>query len=182
PSPTPPRAPRTRPRSRRRRSAPASSSRTPAARRRSTSGRGPPRSRAAAPTPGRGCAPAPRSRPGSAGAAAARAAPARPPVGPPRPRRGRPRAKYAPAVAAANLRDETVEKMSAPFALRVHGRSGHASMPGIAGNALVKAARLVGRLAAFRPEPQFGPEAEAFLRSVLGEVPPAAAAVERTRA
>lgn len=85
-------------------------------------------------------------------------------------------------MAAANLRDETVEKMSAPFALRVHGRSGHASMPGIAGNALVKAARLVGRLAAFRPEPQFGPEAEAFLRSVLGEVPPAAAAVERTRA
>ena len=35
------------------------------------------------------------------------------------------------------------EKISAPFLLRVHGRSGHASMPGIADNALVKAARLV---------------------------------------
>ena len=35
----------------------------------------------------------------------------------------------------------TAEKMTAPFRLRVHGRSGHASMPGIADNALVKAAR-----------------------------------------
>ena len=34
------------------------------------------------------------------------------------------------------------EKMSAPFRLRVRGRSGHASMPGIADNALVKAAPL----------------------------------------
>ena len=35
------------------------------------------------------------------------------------------------------------EKMTAPFRLRVRGRSGHASMPGIADNALLKAARLV---------------------------------------
>jgi len=74
------------------------------------------------------------------------------------------------------------EKMSAPFVIRVHGRSGHASMPGIADNALVKAARLVERLTAFRPEPQLGPETEVFLREVLGEVPSAASAVERTRA
>jgi acetylornithine deacetylase/succinyl-diaminopimelate desuccinylase-like protein len=73
----------------------------------------------------------------------------------------------------------TAEKMSAPFAIRVRGRSGHASMPGIADNALVKAARLVERIAAFRPEPQLGPEAETFLRQVLGEVP---AAVDATRA
>jgi acetylornithine deacetylase/succinyl-diaminopimelate desuccinylase-like protein len=73
------------------------------------------------------------------------------------------------------------EKMTAPFVLRVRGRSGHASMPGIADNALVKAARLVERLAAFRPEPQLGPEVEAFLAVVLGEVPPAPQAVERTR-
>ena len=33
------------------------------------------------------------------------------------------------------------EKMTSPFTLRVHGRSGHASMPRIADNALVKAAR-----------------------------------------
>ena len=37
------------------------------------------------------------------------------------------------------------EKMSSPFRLRVHGRSGHASMPGIADNALVKGARLIER-------------------------------------
>src|SRR6266700_4723472 len=40
----------------------------------------------------------------------------------------------------------TAEKMSAPFALRVHGRSGHASMPGIADNALVKAGPLIAAL------------------------------------
>ncbi|MFL5958883.1 MAG: M20/M25/M40 family metallo-hydrolase [Gaiellaceae bacterium] len=73
------------------------------------------------------------------------------------------------------------EKMSAPFRLLVRGRSGHASMPGIADNALVKAARLIERLAAFRPEPQLGPEIDAFLAVVLGEVPPAPEAVERTR-
>jgi acetylornithine deacetylase/succinyl-diaminopimelate desuccinylase-like protein len=74
------------------------------------------------------------------------------------------------------------EKMSAPFRLRVHGRSGHASMPGIADNALVKAARLVERLAAYRPEPQVQPEAEGFLQAVLGDVPSPVAVVERTRA
>jgi acetylornithine deacetylase/succinyl-diaminopimelate desuccinylase-like protein len=74
------------------------------------------------------------------------------------------------------------EKMTAPFRLRVRGRSGHASMPGIADNALVKAARLIERLAAFRPEPQLQPEVEGFLRVVVGEVPPATEAVERTRA
>jgi acetylornithine deacetylase/succinyl-diaminopimelate desuccinylase-like protein len=74
------------------------------------------------------------------------------------------------------------EKMTAPFRLRVLGRSGHASMPGIADNALVKAARLIERLAAFQPEPQIQPEVEAFLRVVLGEVPPTTEAVERTRA
>src|SRR4051812_30947771 len=34
----------------------------------------------------------------------------------------------------------TAEKMTAPFRIRVHGRAGHASMPGIGDNALVKAA------------------------------------------
>ena len=38
----------------------------------------------------------------------------------------------------------TAEKLTAPFEINVHGRSGHASMPGIADNALVKAARLIG--------------------------------------
>ena len=74
------------------------------------------------------------------------------------------------------------EKKTAPFRIHVRGRSGHASMPGIADNALVKAARLIERLAAFQPEPQLGPEVEGFLRAVLSEVPPPHEAVERTRA
>ena len=74
------------------------------------------------------------------------------------------------------------EKMCAGFRLRVRGRSGHASMPAIADNALVKAAQLIERLAAFRPEPQLGPEVEAFLAVLLGEVPPAHEAVAQTRA
>jgi acetylornithine deacetylase/succinyl-diaminopimelate desuccinylase-like protein len=71
------------------------------------------------------------------------------------------------------------EKMTAPFRLRVHGRSGHASMPRIADNALVNATRLIERIASYRPERQLGPESEGFLRVVLGDVPPAADAVER---
>jgi acetylornithine deacetylase/succinyl-diaminopimelate desuccinylase-like protein len=73
------------------------------------------------------------------------------------------------------------EKMTAPFRLRVLGRSGHASMPGIADNPLVKASQLIERIAAFRPEPQLGPEVEAFLSVVLGEVPPAHEAAARLR-
>jgi acetylornithine deacetylase/succinyl-diaminopimelate desuccinylase-like protein len=74
------------------------------------------------------------------------------------------------------------EKMTAPFRLRVRGRSGHASMPRIADNALVNATPLIERLAAYRPEPQLGPEVEGFLRALLGEVPPAADAVARVTA
>ena len=73
----------------------------------------------------------------------------------------------------------TAEKLTAPFEIHVHGRSGHASMPGIADNALVKAARLIERIAGYRPEPQIQPEVEAFLRTVLGEVPSAAEVVAR---
>jgi len=73
----------------------------------------------------------------------------------------------------------TAEKMSAPFKLRVHGRSGHASMPGIADNALVKAARYVEALGAYEPEPALIPEARGFLEAVLGEVPPLEEALSR---
>jgi acetylornithine deacetylase/succinyl-diaminopimelate desuccinylase-like protein len=70
----------------------------------------------------------------------------------------------------------TAEKMSSPFRLRVRGRSGHASMPGIASNALVKAARLVERLGEFRAEPTFLAETEGFLSALgaagLEELPP----------
>jgi acetylornithine deacetylase/succinyl-diaminopimelate desuccinylase-like protein len=63
------------------------------------------------------------------------------------------------------------EKMSAPFLLRVRGRSGHASMPGIADNALVKAARLVTALGDYRPERQLTPEVEALFEAVTGTKP-----------
>jgi acetylornithine deacetylase/succinyl-diaminopimelate desuccinylase-like protein len=76
----------------------------------------------------------------------------------------------------------TAEKMSAPFRLRVRGRSGHASMPAIADNALVKAARLVEAVAGFRPQRRHVPETEALLELVLGEVPPADEAPRRAEA
>lgn len=75
----------------------------------------------------------------------------------------------------------TAEKMSSPFRIRVRGRSGHASRPGIADNALVKAAPLVERLGRFRPEPEVGPEVEAFLRAVTGQVPAPERAIEAVR-
>ena len=76
----------------------------------------------------------------------------------------------------------TAEKMSAPFRLRVHGRSGHASMPGIADNALVKAARYITALAAFDPPKELIPEARGFLEAVLGEAPPPEEAIARANA
>src|SRR5512132_850043 len=75
------------------------------------------------------------------------------------------------------------EKMSAPFRMRVHGRSGHASMPGIADNALVKAAPMIQALGAYRPEQRLIPEVEALLETVTGERPASPGeALERARA
>ena len=76
----------------------------------------------------------------------------------------------------------TAEKMSSPFLLRVHGRSGHASMPSIADNALVKAAPLVARLGEFAAEPRLIPEVEGFLNALLGSVPAPADALAAARA
>jgi acetylornithine deacetylase/succinyl-diaminopimelate desuccinylase-like protein len=75
----------------------------------------------------------------------------------------------------------TAEKMSSPFRIRVHGRSGHASRPGIAENALVKAAPLIELLGRFQDTPELGPEVEAFLRAVTGGVPAPDRAVEAAR-
>ena len=75
----------------------------------------------------------------------------------------------------------TAEKMSSPFRLRVHGRSGHASRPTIADNALVKAAPLIELLGRFQDTPELGPEVEAFLRAVTGGVPDPERAVEAAR-
>jgi acetylornithine deacetylase/succinyl-diaminopimelate desuccinylase-like protein len=76
----------------------------------------------------------------------------------------------------------TAEKMSSPFRLFVRGRAGHASVPGIADNALVKAAALIERLAAFRPELQLGPETEAMIQAVAGQPLGAEEALELARA
>lgn len=74
------------------------------------------------------------------------------------------------------------EKTTAPFRLLVKGRSGHASMPRVAENALVNATRLVERIAGYRPEPQLGPEVEGFMEAVFGEVPPASEVARRVAA
>jgi acetylornithine deacetylase/succinyl-diaminopimelate desuccinylase-like protein len=75
------------------------------------------------------------------------------------------------------------EKMSAPFRLRVLGRSGHASMPGISDNALVKAAPMITALGTYAPEKRLTPEVEALLETVTGERPASADEVlERARA
>ena len=66
------------------------------------------------------------------------------------------------------------EKMSAPFLLRVRGRSGHASMPGIADNALVKAAPMVTALGEYEPELQLTPEMDALFETVSGVKPTSA--------
>jgi acetylornithine deacetylase/succinyl-diaminopimelate desuccinylase-like protein len=76
----------------------------------------------------------------------------------------------------------SAEKRSSPFTLRVHGRSGHGSMPGIADNALVKAAAYIERLGAFAAEPVLTPETEGFLRALADRVPPAEEALAAARA
>ena len=75
----------------------------------------------------------------------------------------------------------SAEKMSAPFRLLVQGRAGHASVPGIADNALVKAAPLIERLAAYRPELQLGPETKAMIQAVAGQDLGPAEALELAR-
>jgi acetylornithine deacetylase/succinyl-diaminopimelate desuccinylase-like protein len=75
----------------------------------------------------------------------------------------------------------TAEKMSSPFRLRVHGRAGHASVPGIADNALVKAAPLIERLATYSPELRLGPETGAMVEAFAGKRLEADEALELAR-
>jgi acetylornithine deacetylase/succinyl-diaminopimelate desuccinylase-like protein len=74
------------------------------------------------------------------------------------------------------------EKMTAPFHVRVRGRSGHASVPSIADNALVKAAPYLDALGRFEPPKELLPVVHRFLELVLGEVPPLEQALARARA
>ena len=56
------------------------------------------------------------------------------------------------------------EKMSAPFRVHVRGRSGHASVPAIADNALVKAAPIIEALGRYAPPQVLIPEVAAVPR------------------
>ncbi len=73
------------------------------------------------------------------------------------------------------------EKMSAPFRVRVHGRSGHASVPSIADSALVKAAPMIEALGRYNPPQALIPEVARFLELVLGERPPLEETLARAR-
>jgi len=74
------------------------------------------------------------------------------------------------------------EKATAPFRLRLRGRSGHASDPYTADNALLKAAPVLEALARLEPPRSLLPEVQAFLETVIGEVPPLETALDRARA
>lgn len=73
------------------------------------------------------------------------------------------------------------EKRTSAFRVRVHGRSGHASVPSIADNALLKSARYLEALERFRAPRELLPPVRRFLEEVLGEVPPLDEALERAR-
>jgi acetylornithine deacetylase/succinyl-diaminopimelate desuccinylase-like protein len=74
------------------------------------------------------------------------------------------------------------EKATAPFKLRLRGRSGHASDPHTADNALLKAGPVLEALARLEPPKTLVPEVSAFLETVLGEAPPVDVALERAQA
>ena len=74
------------------------------------------------------------------------------------------------------------EKATAPFKLRLRGRSGHASDPHAADNALLRAGPVLEALARLEPPRTLVPEVEAFLQTILGDVPPVEEALDRARA
>jgi acetylornithine deacetylase/succinyl-diaminopimelate desuccinylase-like protein len=73
------------------------------------------------------------------------------------------------------------EKATAPFKLRLHGRSGHASDPHSADNALLKAGPVLEALARLEPPRSLIPEVQTFLETLLGVVPPLEEALDRSR-
>jgi acetylornithine deacetylase/succinyl-diaminopimelate desuccinylase-like protein len=75
----------------------------------------------------------------------------------------------------------TSEKATAPFLVRVRGRSGHASMPSLGDNALVKAAPVIAALGRVETALMLTPETTTFLRMVVGETRSPAEALERLR-
>jgi acetylornithine deacetylase/succinyl-diaminopimelate desuccinylase-like protein len=73
------------------------------------------------------------------------------------------------------------EKRTSAFRVRVHGRSGHASVPSIADNALLKAARYLQALERVQAPRELLPPVRRFLQEVLGDVPPLDEALDRAR-
>ncbi|HET9286121.1 MAG TPA: M20/M25/M40 family metallo-hydrolase [Gaiella sp.] len=71
------------------------------------------------------------------------------------------------------------EKATAPFKLHLRGRSGHASDPYSADNALLKAAPVLEALGRLELPRSLIPEVKVFLETVLGEVPPLEEALAR---
>jgi acetylornithine deacetylase/succinyl-diaminopimelate desuccinylase-like protein len=74
------------------------------------------------------------------------------------------------------------EKATSPFKLRLRGRSGHASDPHTADNALLKAGPVLDALERLRPPRSLIPEVAAFLETVVGETPSVEVALDRARA
>jgi acetylornithine deacetylase/succinyl-diaminopimelate desuccinylase-like protein len=74
------------------------------------------------------------------------------------------------------------EKATSPFRLRLRGRSGHASDPHTADNALLKAGPVLEALARLRLPRSLIPEVASFLETVVGEAPPVEVALDRARA
>ena len=66
--------------------------------------------------------------------------------------------------------------------LRLRGRSGHASDPHTADNALLKAGPVLEALGRLEPPQVAASRGRAFLEAVLGEVPPVEVALDRARA
>lgn len=73
------------------------------------------------------------------------------------------------------------EKATAPFKLRLRGRSGHASDPHAADNALLRAGPVLEALARLEPPRTLVTEVRGFLETILGEVPPVEEALDRAR-
>jgi len=74
------------------------------------------------------------------------------------------------------------EKGTFRFAVRTRGKAGHASIPGVADNALLKLAPVISKLGSTRPAYDVTDEPRAFLRAIGDDPDDPEGAVERLRA
>jgi acetylornithine deacetylase/succinyl-diaminopimelate desuccinylase-like protein len=75
----------------------------------------------------------------------------------------------------------TAEKATGALTITARGRSGHASTPQLADNALLRAAGLLARLGTLSPPPRLGPETGPLLAALLGTTSPADRALASLR-